>query len=371
MKERNHCRLCIGGLKTVYELTSTPLANSFPENPDKHAHKYPLVLKKCTQCEHVQLAHVPDAYDLYSQYKYATPYTQKPALEKRAKELKKTYPMAQNVCEIGANNGLFTWALRDAGFMTVGIDPTPQDGSLWKGFFDFDNAWKMRKRFGQFDLILGNNVFAHVDDLDSLIGAALSLLKPDGHLIFEVQYLPDLLANGYFDMVYHEHHDYHHITPLITYFDNIGFGVDYEHIPNHGGSIRITIRRGRTVDEPHETLPWNLFHHKINQAKMHTANIEGSIAAFGATAKACTLIHHLNLQDRIDYIVDETPKKIGKYIPGTDIQIVSPERLYNQPPDNLLLTAWNYADVLKKRFNEFNVVTPFENLGSDSDKMAS
>jgi SAM-dependent methyltransferase len=358
---RNTCRLCSGGLSKVFELTHTPLANSFPSYPAAEQERLPLELMKCDICSHVQLHHVP--LNIYSNYKYQTPVAMKPRLQERARQLRSKYPFAKNVCEIGANNGLFTRALRDQGFMTVGVDPTAQDESLWQGNFDCEMAWRIKKRFGGFQLILANNVFAHIDNFDEVIAACDLLLEPDGHIVFEVQYLPDMLNSGMFDMIYHEHHDYHHLAPLMQFFESCHMTlIEYQYITDHGGSIRVTVQKTKTrkADLPVELLNFTRFADGVKAVKLRVQDaLKGRTVAFGATAKACTLINHLDIADRIDYCVDETPQKIGRFIPGTNIKIYHPENLENAKPDTLFLTAWNYKQIIKKQYPQYNIVSPF------------
>lgn len=358
----NYCRLCGNGLAKAYSFAPTPLANSFPPEPDADAERFPLDLMKCISCNHVQLGYVPDRNTLYRNYKYSTPRIQLPDMRRYALQLKEKYPGAKKCFEIGANNGLLIQVLKDTGFFAIGIDPSPQDWTVWEGFFDTGSAWRAKKRFGTFDLIIANNVLAHIDNLEEVIAAVDLLLSRDGALIFEVQYLIDLLDRAEFDMVYHEHHDYHHIAPLLPFFRTRGFVVtDVEKLPNHGGSIRVTVKRhGDEFIAPKETLDFDAFSGKIESTRDRLmTELKGNVAAFGATAKSCTLIHHFGLQDIIRYVVDETPAKLDKYIAGTNIRICPPAQFGIDPPDTLLLTAWNYADMLRKRFAGMNIVVPF------------
>jgi len=245
------------------------LANSFPDKPDRNAKRYPLDLMQCVKCGHVQLGYVPDKIELYGAYKYETPRAQLPSLRVRAKALRKKYPETSSSFEIGANNGLFVHAMHDEGFFAGGMDPTKQDPFVFQDFFNSESASRVRDKNGKFGLILANNVFAHIDDLDEVIEGVDILLDEDGALIFEVQYLVDLLDKGMFDMIYHEHHDYHHLSPLRDFFHRKGFVLsDWEHIPNHGGSIRVTVTRsGEPKDLPEEILDFDSFADRVEEAR--------------------------------------------------------------------------------------------------------
>lgn len=344
------------------ELTPTPIANSYPMEPDIYAPRFPLGLLQCEGCGHIQVSYEVPGAELFSDYRYETPQAERPRLAAYAQKLREIY--SGKVLEIGCNNGILVNELNKAGFMAVGIDPAfPQRGlPRW---FNIKTADRLKETFGEFDLILGNNVFAHLDSLRQTIMAASRLLAKNGRLIFEVQYGAAMIAGGMFDMIYHEHKDYHTLAPLRRFFRKFGMCVEkVEHLPTHGGSIRVYVKHGRS-DVELKDAPINFASFKgvieAEGARLRTeiADAGGKVAAFGATAKACTLIHQFGLQDKIAYCVDETKAKQGRYIAGTDIQIVPPERLKQEPPAAILLTAWNYAEVLRPRFT-VPLIVPFE-----------
>lgn len=359
--ERHDCRLCGGHVKTMLALNPTPVANSFPDEP-MFGELHQLELKECSECGHVQIGHVIPDELLYGQsYKYQTPAAQIPELRKSAAALKARYPKARQVLEIGANNGFFMEALSEQFPAVKGFDPSGTRDFIEKLPFCRDTA----ANAGEQDLIVANNVLAHIDDLHSVFDGIASILSPDGALVFEVQYFMDMAENGLFDMIYHEHRDYHTITPLIRFLGAYGFGISHvEHIPNHGGSIRVHCRRGVRAKLMEPTVDWDGFKDKMAEA-MHycmadVAATDEQIVAFGATAKACTLIHQLGIADRIAYCVDNTPEKQNKYIAGTKIRIL-PESVLTQSksPKTILLTAWNYESIIRNRYPDFDYIVPF------------
>lgn len=360
MYERMDCRLCGHPVKTVLELEPTPLANLFPDTPYA-GEKYPLELKQCVECGHVQIGHVVDDETLYgSQYKYQTPLALKPLMNKRAEELYRAYPDAETVLEIGANNGLFLHALHDAGFPTVvGIDPSSTDPLVWKWPFNPHTAEIVLRRVGTVDLIVANNVFAHIDDLKTVFDAIQLVLSPDGSLVFEVQYLVSMMESGAFDMIYHEHRDYHHLKPLAKFLKSVGLVMrDFEIIDTHGGSIRVTARKtGREIPLPDESIDWGRFKKSIDSQREEFKHLS-SIAGFGAPAKATTLIYQLGLQSKITHCVDDTPQKQGKYIGGTNIKVVGREGIENR----MFLLSWNYEQIISKNFPNVEFVVPFKEL---------
>jgi len=358
MYERMTCRLCGGRVWTLYKLTPTPLANLFPSEPYSGVF-YPLELKQCGVCEHVQIGHVIDDKTLYGgEYKYETPRTIQ--VIARAEQLRTKYPAAENVLEIGANNGVLLDAMRYAGFkQCLGIDPSSAHKDVWKIPFGKDAAEAVLRCSGPQDLIVANNVFAHIDDLPSVFEAIDAVLSRDGALVFEVQYLPSLIHSGAFDMIYHEHRDYHHIAPLVPFLKRYGLVLsDWEIFDAHGGSLRVTAtRKGIQKALPEERMNWREFHSRIQEARTSVCGQIGNtkIPAFGAPAKAITLIHHFGLQNRIPYCVDDTKLKQRRYIAGTGIPVVNRGGM----ADRMLLLAWNYEALIRKRFPSVDFIVPF------------
>lgn len=363
--ERLTCRLCGDRVRPVFALTPTPIANAFPARPDAGAERYRLELAQCRACAHVQVRDVvPDAL-LYADYRYETPAALAPELAGRARALRRAYPQARRVLEIGSNNGLFLDALLDAGFDAFGIDPAapPQAKNAIRAPFGAEVAANL----GAFDLVLANNVLAHIDDLDDVFRGIERVLAWDGALVFEVQYLPALVASGAFDMIYHEHRDYHTVAPLKAFLRRYGLRMTRaDMIPEHGGSVRITADRGDLeLWGPSEApIDWSAFAELVNAAKAALLEqLDGCapVVAFGATAKACTLIHHFGIAASIAYCVDSTPAKQGRYIAGTDILIRGMDAL---PPDGspVLLTAWNHAEIIKRKYPQFDYIEPFKEI---------
>lgn len=377
-----HCRMCLHEVEPVLELTPTPIANAFAKAPDTFAMRHPLGLSQCPSCGHVQIGHNIEGDDLFTNYRYETPEAERPRLAELAAKLAQRYPNAlrkgagstmaskekPQVLEIGCNNGMFCDELWKAGFYAIGIDPV---STRWGGmpkWFTSKTAKQMAasRGVGQMQLIVANNTLAHVDDLRNVLLGIRYMLAPDGHLVFEVQYLSKLVNGVMFDMIYHEHKDYHTLAPWPRLLAKFGMCItDVEYLPTHGGSIRVHVGYGEKgvalPDEP--AIDWTAFAGSIDAAKRTLLRkldaTPGRLVAFGATAKACTLLHHFDIAERIAYCVDETPAKQGLYIPGTAIEISGPDRLKAEPPDAILLTAWNYAHVVRSRFS-CEVIVPFK-----------
>jgi SAM-dependent methyltransferase len=339
-------------------LTPTPIANSFPDKPDALAPRFPLDVQECLSCGHVQLKH--KVYVDWSNYRYRTPEANRPHLAAAALAIRSRYPDFKTAIEIGSNNGLYLEELRKQGFNAMGVDPNAIDGV--PAPFTYHQA----KHLNKVDLIVANNVLAHVDDLYDVFRGIDTVLKDDGALVFEVQYLPSMIESGAFDMIYHEHRDYHTVGPWEKFLKRFGLVITgLKHLETHGGSIRITCERpGQplyTGDD--EQIDWLAFKHRIRDAKQavqqQLIDVDGPIACFGATAKACTLIHHFGLADKIAYCVDSTPEKHHRYIPGTNIMIHPTAHLDSVPPAAVLLTAWNFEAEIRAQFPNLRFVVPF------------
>lgn len=376
--ERTTCRLCDEPVKWVYSLTPTPIANDYKLEPDSAAHCYPLELTQCTKCGHVQQRYVISG--LYEDYKYTTPATVARYLDPTAKLLRERFPDAKTVLEIGSNNGTYLQVLRENGFQAVGIDPSASGDFNIPGYFTEEWAKSFSPEVGSnylvfpenkcikkynhavFDLIVANNVLAHIDDLQDVFRGINHLLAKDGALIFEVQYLPDLIQSASFDMIYHEHMSYHTVEPLKNFLFRHGFILTkVDHINLHGGSVRITAQRTGYETDWVDTPPdWVQFAEDVEYVRQTIKQrLDGKkVVVFGAAAKATTLIHHCGIQDNILYCVDDTPEKQNRYIPGTDIQILPTSHV--KDGDTIFMCAWNYFDIIKEKYPNSELIHPFK-----------
>lgn len=368
--ERKNCRLCGAGVTPRLILTPTPIANAFAETSDEGATRYNLGLTQCDSCGHVQIGYVIDGSLLFTAYQhYATPPAMCAYLEDCAATMRRKYPKAEFVVEIGSNNGLNAGILRKYFEHVEEVDPGGTSYLCMKVPFTAEFS----KHFVNVDLIVANHVFAHIDDLDDVFKGVSLCLADDGALVFEVQYFPDMVRLGAFDMIYHEHRDYHTLNPLSAFARKHGLVLtEYERVPHiQGGSIRVTMKKqGIECALPDESIDWDAFRSSIAAG---VENIKRMTAAdgvlthgddwivFGAAAKACTLLHHAGIADRVMYAVDDTPAKQGKYIPGTRIKILPVNTLYqSKSTKNLFLAAWNYAEVIKKAHPTFKFKVPFQ-----------
>ncbi len=246
-------------------------------------------------------------------------------------------------------------------------------------FFSSKLAARLQAEHGPADVVTANNVFAHLKNLEDIVSGVRRLLKPDGVFTFEVQYLGDLLAGNLFDIVYHEHLCYYHVSPLVSFFSAKGMEVfDVQRVPVHGGSIRVFVQRkggphprdhrldvilaeerARGLETP---LPYTRFSERMEQNKRalqgllgHLRNEGKRIVGYGAPAKATTFLYTFGIsRNTLDYIVDDDATfKQGRYMPGLHVPIVPPSRLHLDRPEYCLLLAWNFAEQIMRNHADF------------------
>lgn len=386
VKRKENCRLCNGkNLIEVFKLEDSPLANAFvsKENKNKIQEEYPLSLNFCDDCTHIQLTHVVDPEILYKHYLYVSGTS--PVFIKHFQDyvdsLCKEYNLKNDslVVEFGSNDGTMMKFFKEKGMRVVGVDPAEeitknatQNGlETFNGYFNAITANEIRNKYGQADIIVANNVMAHIDDLDDVVSGVSSLLKNDGIFSFEFSYLVDVIEKHLFDTIYHEHLDYHSVAPLVKFFKKHGYKVlSSKRIDTHGGSVRMIVQKNNgKFEEDGSTQELINLEKKINLHDKNTLisfsgdierikidlckclkdikNDGKSLAIFGAPAKATTLMYQfaINAND-IQYIVDDSPLKQGLYSPGKHIPILSSKELYINRPDVVLILAWNFATTI-------------------------
>ena len=373
-------------LSQVLSLAATPPANAFVADDRVDQDRFPLDVYFCEDCAHVQLLDVVDPSVLFSDYVYVSGTS--PVFVKHfgdyAKAMIERYGLqeADLVVEIGSNDGTFLRFFQDAGLSVLGIDPardiarqaTESGIETRNAFFTPDLADEIRRDRGAAALVAANNVFAHIDDLASVVDGVRRLLRPDGVFAFEVSYLADVYTDTLFDTIYHEHLDYHSVKPLVRFFAANGMELIAAHrVATHGGSLRgiaqlaggphaVDASVARRIAEEEalgldraETLRG--FAEKIdgvrNELKALVESLKGegkTIAGFGAPAKATTLMHHFGIgRDVIDFIVDDSPLKQGLFTPGLHIPVLGADAIDARKPDYLLILAWNFADPIMQK----------------------
>lgn len=378
------CRLCGGrALAPVVDFGSVPLGNNLLETPEaaRAAAAYPLVLNKCATCGHFQLGHAVDPRLLY-----ATNYTYLSGIGASfVKHLddyagwavdKHLLPPNALVVDIGSNDGTCLKMFAKRGYRVCGVDPASMPAKLANEngvdtlnmFFGADAVEKIKAKHGAADYVTSHNVLAHVDDLAATFANIYALLKDGGVFCFEIGYFRDVLRNGYFDTIYHEHLDYHHAAPLARHLTALGFAIEEFTVnPSQGGSLRTLCRKtGQGAVSPAAQA----FLDAERQSEVNNAvflrgwrdSIEAKMASFarliadrraigqtvvgyGAPTKATLLMKMAGIgAGDIAYVVEDNALKAGRFLPVTGIAIRPSDALRADPPDAIVLFAWNFAD---------------------------
>ena len=280
------------------------------------------------------------------------------------------------MCDVGSNDGTLLRKFTEHGkCRTAGIEPATEIArranlygvETWCNFFDETIAKSIVDHHGQAKLVTANNVMAHIDDLRGVMHGVQRLLRSDGVFVFEVQYAVDLYEKTLFDMIYSEHLDFHTVGPLKSFIESCSLTLfDVERVPTHGGSIRCYVSRPHQNDarpivdqlvQYEKALgiaspkAWWQFSTRLAEVDRDLEHvlmgIAGRIVGYGAPAKACTLMHRFDIDSGVlEYIVDDSPYKIGLYTPGKHILVRHPSALVEFPPKAILVLAWNFASDL-------------------------
>jgi SAM-dependent methyltransferase len=286
------------------------------------------------------------------------------------------------VVEIGSNDGVLLRTLRERGIDILGVEPAAnvaqvanaQGVETINDFFTESLARQVVKGKGQADVVIANNVVAHIDDLEDLIRGVGVLLKDTGRFIFEVHHVADLIGNKGFDQIYHEHLSYFSLAVLCKLFHRFDMNVfDVKIVPIHGQSLRVCVGRkqifpesSRTVrqlldDEEtsklHDVRTYLRFASEVESIKQSLLDLlrrlkseNKRIVGYGAPAKGNTLLNYCGIgPETLDYLIDTTPSKQNLFTPGVHIPVYAPEKLKEDRVDYLLLLAWNYAEEIFKK----------------------
>jgi SAM-dependent methyltransferase len=388
---RERCAGCGGAdLTMVLDLGLTPPANLLPASPGDPETFWPLQLGVCPTCWLVQqLEIVPDEVLWSADYAfYSGASGPKVAYHQDLSErLLTAWPKQARrlTVEVACNDGDLLRHFADAGCTVLGVDPAPGPARVarerglpvYGAPFTTALADTLRGEHGPAGLIIANHVVAHVVDLDDFLTGITLLLAPDGVVVFEVQYLMDLIVGNQLDHVYHEHRAHFSLTSLAAVCARHDLHVaGVRHTPAQSGSISVTLTR-QPVDDPHVNRMltaerWLLGMSAYTSLQGRADHIRGQlltlldeeavagrrVAGYAAPAKATTLLNWCGIgPSTLRYVLDTTPYKQGRYTPGTHIPIVArraPGGLGGRPmeaADTYLMLAWNYAgDVLRREY---------------------
>lgn len=395
------CRYCRSNVnKEILNLGVSPASNDYLSEFDLSLPeaRFPLVLMFCEVCFLVQTIDFHTSSQIFkSDYAYLSSMSKSwvQQCQDFSREISDSLKLDSKslVIEVASNDGYLLRNFIDSGIPCFGIEPTSGPANIairnkvptLIEFLTLDSAKKIVETHGCADLVIGNNVYAHVPDILDFTRALESLLLPEGVVTLEFPHVVKLVEEGTFDTIYHEHFSYHSLTTVSKIFGTAGLKIwKVEKLESHGGSLRIygskeTSRRKiensvQVILEEENNFGVGSFHsylrlrkHALNtkyelNALLYKLKMEGkNISAAGAAAKGNTLLNFLGIDSNsVDFVCDSAPSKIGKYLPGSRIPIYSYERLSTHSPDYVLILPWNIQEeIISKCRSELNGAVKF------------
>ena len=390
IKTMSLCRFCGSGLvHTFVDLGMSPLCESFitAEQLNEMEPFYPLHTYVCEHCLLVQLQEYVRPERIFTEYAYFSSYSDSWLQHAKAYTdmIVRRFKIGtqSQVVELASNDGYLLQYFVEKGISVLGVEPAAnvaqaaikKDIPTVVKFFGTRTAHELSTERGKADLLLGNNVLAHVPDLNDFVAGMKILLKPGGLITMEFPHLIRLMDENQFDTIYHEHFSYFSFTTVEKVFAAHGLTLfDVEELSTHGGSLRIYGTHSENAEEPVTRRLIDLkareeaagfsrletylsFAKKVEETKRNLlrflikAKREGkSIAGYGAPGKGNTLLNYCGIRtDFIDYTVDRNPYKHGKYTPGTHIPIFHPDKISETKPDYIFILPWNLkAEIMKQ-----------------------
>ena len=384
------CRFCKTHLKyTFVDLGMSPLSNSYlkSEQLNKSESFYPLHTYVCENCLLVQLEEFESPDHIFSDYAYFSSYSD--TWLNHAKQYtnlmieKFGFNQSSQVIEIASNDGYLLQFFQAQNIPVLGIEPAANVAKVaeTKGistlvkFFGIQTAQALVEQDKKADLLLGNNVLAHVPDINDFVAGMKILLKPQGLITMEFPHLLQLIEQNQFDTIYHEHFSYFSLTTVEKIFAHHGLTLfDVEELPTHGGSLRIYGKHDRNqklavsdrllvlkekerqagLDKVETYLQFSdrlmATKRKLLNFLIEVKNAGKTIVGYGAPAKGNTLLNYCGIRtDFIDYTCDRSPHKQGLFLPDTHIPIYAPEKIKETKPDYVLILPWNLKDEIKEQ----------------------
>lgn len=386
-------KACLGcGRKSpevFLDLGRQPLANSFltSEELKKKEPRYRLAAAYCPECHLVQLTDIVPPEEMFSEYLYFSSYSESflEHASEMAGSLTKKFGLDGKsfVLEIASNDGYLLKNFVKAGIPVLGVEPARNICEAAQGngvptlcdFFNKETAGRILKGYGPADVVIGNNVLAHVPLINDFLSAVKLCIKDRGAAVFEVPWLRELLRKVEFDTVYHEHVFYYSLSSLMGLFERAGLAVfDVEVQPVHGGSLRVFVCGSGTVhaspnvkemlDEERTAgltgiEVYRTLSRKVEELRGELLRMLGGlrargkkIAAYGAAAKGSVLLNYCGIgPELIEFVSDRNTYKQRRFMPGVHIPIYAPERVMEAKPDYLLILPWNLKEEIMSQMS--------------------
>lgn len=384
------CRSCgCTELQNVLSLGRTPLANALltTQQLDEPEETYPLDLVFCPRCSLVQITETVPPEKLFREYVYLSSFSD--TMLRHAADLSTSLIGSKHlgarslVLEVASNDGYLLQYYKRAGIPVLGIEPAiniaqvaeQRDIRTICDFFNEKLATRLSEEGSRANVIHAHNVLAHVPDLNGFVRGLRQLLKPDGAIVVEVPYVKDMIDRCEFDTVYHEHLSYFSLTALDALFTRNGLTIqNVERLSIHGGTLRVYAGHEKNQNESVVQLLrdekesglgelnfYSDFAAKVARLRDELVTLlrdlethHKRIAVYGASAKGTTLLNYCGLgRETLDYVVDRSSVKQGRYTPGTHLKIYAPEKLLEDMPDYVLLLTWNFADEIYEQQSEY------------------
>jgi len=386
------CRFCNNFLKYSFiDLGMSPLSNSYlkPEQLQHMEPFYPLHAYVCDNCYLVQLPVHQSSEDIFSEYAYFSSFSD--SWLKHSKDYTNLmiqrfgFDSSSKVVEIASNDGYLLQYFKEKSIPVLGIEPARNVAIVAQRagipteikFFGSQTATNLARADKHADLLIGNNVLAHVPDLNDFVKGMKIVLKPQGVITMEFPHLMRLMEGNQFDTIYHEHFSYFSLITVEKVFNSHGLTLfDVDELSTHGGSLRIYACHAEDTSKPIEkrisevrdreknagfrNLNYYLsFADRVREIKRNILDFliiaireKKTIVGYGAPAKGNTLLNYCGVStDFIDYTVDRNPHKQGHYLPGSHIPIYSPNRIKETKPDYLLIFPWNLKEEIMSQMS--------------------
>jgi SAM-dependent methyltransferase len=384
------CRACGGRLTvTMADLGLQPASNAFLESAAafQHEKRYPLRAKVCEVCKLVQIDYDVAPQELFGNYVYFSSYSDDWLAHAKAycEMARQRFALGPSslVVELASNDGYLLKNFLGMGIPVLGIDPSDTVAAAAAKigvptlveFFGEEVAGDLARQGRQADLIIGNNVLAHVPQLNDFVAGIALLLRENGNITIEFPHLLELVKHVEFDTIYHEHFSYFSVYAIEQVFSRHGLRIyDVERLPTHGGSLRIfaahaartdlkdsaslsEVRAQESAAGLQDLAAYAKFSKRVEECRdsllafLATAKRERMrIVAYGAAAKGNTLLNFCGVTPAdIAFVADRNPHKQNKFLPGTHIPVVSPEKLMQSKPDYVLILPWNLRDEIQQQ----------------------
>jgi len=392
-----NCRFCKEPLSNKFvDLVNCPPSNAFLsfEQLNEPEYYYPLTIYVCTNCYLVQVDEYKKAEEIFnSEYVYFSSYSKSWVEHARhyVEDMIDRFGFNEKsfVIEIASNDGYLLQHFRDRGVPVLGIEPTQNTANvaILKGiptiteYFGSAFAKKLRQQQQKGNLLIGNNVLAHVPDIDDFVEGLKVALRQDGVVTMEFPHILRLVEQCQFDTMYHEHYSYLSFTTVKRVFESHALEMfDVQEMPTHGGSLRIFAKHKKDTNK--KILPsvkamlakeeaagvttieyYRNFQSRVDNIKnellsflLEKSRTQKKVIGYGAAAKGNTLLNYAGIKgdDLIKFVVDAAPSKQGKYLPGSHIPVYDERKIREQKPDFIIIFPWNLKEEIMEQLSYVN-----------------